>query len=51
MKNPLEDININLNQNLWGLIVSFASLGTSEYFKLYVLFRFSFIIAVIMTLS
>jgi len=51
MNNPVEDVKINLNQNLWGLIVSFAALGASEYFKLCTLFWFSFVVAVIMTLS
>lgn len=32
MKNPVDDVKMKLNQNLWGLIVSFAALGASEYF-------------------
>lgn len=49
--NPTESFKINLNQNLWGLIVSYISLGTAEYFELCTLFWFSLIVAVIMTLS
>lgn len=49
--NPVEDVKINLNQNLWGLIIGFVSLGASEYFELCTLFWFSIVVAVIMTLS
>lgn len=49
--NPAESFKINLNQNLWGLVVSFVSLGTAEYFKLCTLFWFSVVVAVVMTLS
>jgi len=43
--------SLNLNQNLWGLIVSLGSLGAAEYFKLFYFFWFSFALTVIMTLS
>ena len=48
---PTESFKINLNQNLWGLVVSFVSLGTAEYFRLCMLFWFSVVIAVVMTIS
>jgi len=50
-ENPAESFKINLNQNLWGLVVSFISLGAAEYFKLCTLFWFSLVVAVVMTLS
>ena len=43
--------SLNLNQNLWGLIVSLGSLGAAEYFQLLYFFWFSFALTVIMTLS
>lgn len=46
-----DDFKINLNQNLWGLVVSLASLGVSEFYELCTLFWFSVVIALIMTLS
>lgn len=49
--NLLDGINPNLNQNLWGLVVSFISLGLSEYYTLCTLFWFSVIVSVIMTIS
>lgn len=49
--NPAESFKINLNQNLWGLVASFISLGAAEYFKLCTLFWFSLVVALVMTLS
>jgi hypothetical protein len=46
-----DSFKINLNQNLWGLIVSYAALGASEYFKLGVLFWFSVVVAGGLSLS
>jgi len=34
MADPASNFKINLNQNLWVLIVSFLALGASEYWKL-----------------
>ena len=51
MSNPTEQIKINLNQNLWGLIVGLSALGLAEYFALCTLFWFSAIISVIMIIS
>jgi putative effector of murein hydrolase LrgA (UPF0299 family) len=49
--NSFDGFNPNLNQNLWGLVVSLGSLGVAEYLKLSTLFWFSIVISVVMTLS
>lgn len=47
-----EDFRIRLNQNLWGgLVVGFAALGASEYFKLSTLYWFSCFVAGAMLIS
>ena len=46
-----EKIKINLNQNLWGLLISFAGLGVAEHYRLCTLYWFSFLCAVIMIIS
>ncbi len=46
-----DQFKINLNQNLWGVVVAFGSLGASEYFHLSTLFWFSTVVAGIMVLS
>jgi len=51
MANPVENFKINLNQNLWVLVVSFGFLGAAEYYNLSVLFWFSVIPAVAMVVS
>ena len=51
MTSAPEPFKINLNQNLWGLIVAFSALGTAEYFKLGTLFWFAVVVSVIMVLS
>lgn len=51
MGNPEDNFKINLNQNLWGLVVGLVSLGTAEHFCLPRLLVFSCIITSIMTLS
>jgi hypothetical protein len=51
MNGPHDVFRINLNQNLWGLIVAFVSLGSAEYFNLGNLFWFAFALAVIMMVS
>lgn len=35
-----DDIKIKINQNLWALFISFATLGASEYYDLKVLLKF-----------
>jgi hypothetical protein len=51
MSNATEQFKINLNQNLWGLIVSFGALGAAEYYKLCTLFWFSVAVSAIMVIS
>lgn len=46
-----DQFKINLNQNLWGLVVAFGALGVAEYFHLCTLFWFSAVLAGIMILS
>lgn len=48
----IEDkFNVNLNQNLWGLVVCYASLGVAEHWRLCTLFWLSVISSAGMTLS
>jgi len=51
MGSPADNFKINLNQNLWGLLVSFGFLGAAEYYELCVLFWFSVIPAAAMVIS
>ena len=51
MAGSLDNFKINLNQNLWGLLVSFGFLGVAEYFHLCVLFWFSIVPAAAMVIS
>ena len=51
MSNPAEQFKINLNQNLWGLVVGLVALGAAEHFQLNTLFWFSFAISLIMSVS
>ncbi len=51
MDNPAEPFKINLNQNLWGLVVGLSGLGVAEQFRLPTLFWFSVIVSIIMVLS
>ncbi len=46
-----ENIKVKLNQNLWGLLLSFVGLGAAEYYHLCTLYWFSLVVSVIMTLS
>lgn len=46
-----DNFKINLNQNLWGLLVSLGFLGTAEYLNLRVLFWFSVVPASTMVIS
>ena len=48
---PTEPFKINLNQNLWGLMVGLGTLGVAEYFKLCTLFWFAVVVSVIMVSS
>jgi hypothetical protein len=51
MTNLADDFKINLNQNLWGLVVALISLGLSEHLALRVLFWFAVVLVSLMTLS
>jgi hypothetical protein len=46
-----DKFNVNLNQNLWGLVVAYAALGVGEHWCLPWLFKLSRIAAIIMTAS
>jgi len=48
---PTESFKINLNQNLWGLIVSFTALGAADYYDLSTLFCLALIVSLVMTIS
>jgi hypothetical protein len=51
MKKLVEQLKINPNQNLLGLVVSFGALGVAEYYELCVLFWLSIIISIVMVIS
>lgn len=51
MSNPGEQFKINLNQNLWGLVVGLVGLGVAEHLSLCTLFWFAVVVSVIMALS
>jgi len=51
MSNPAEQFKINLNQNLWGLVVGLSALGIAERFELCTLFWFSCVVSSIMVIS
>lgn len=51
MSIPTEQFKINLNQNIWGLLVGLSSLGIAEHFHLKTLFWFAVVISSIMLLS
>lgn len=49
---PVEDkFYINLNQNLWGLVVAYAALGVAEHWGLRWLFRLSLVVAIGLSIS
>ncbi|MDD5759348.1 MAG: hypothetical protein PHI06_09715 [Desulfobulbaceae bacterium] len=51
MGNGTEQFKINLNQNLWGLLVGFAALGGAEHYKLNTLYCLSGVVSLIMVIS
>jgi len=51
MASAAETFKINLNQNLWGLVVAYAALGAAEHWALKRLGYLSFIMTIGMTLS
>ena len=48
---PHEPFKINLNQNLWGLLLSLAALGFAEHYHLQTLYGFSVVVSIVMTAS
>lgn len=46
-----QDFKINLNQNLWGLLVGLVAMGAAEHYNLCTLFWFSVVVSSIMILS
>lgn len=51
MASPEDQFKINLNQNLWGLVITLLALGAAEYFDLCTLFWFAVVLSTIMALS
>ena len=51
MTSASDQFKINLNQNLWGLVVGLGALGAAEYFDLRTLFWFTVVVSAIMVLS
>ncbi len=51
MSSTAESFKINLNQNLWGLLLAFGFLGIAEYYELCALFWLSLFVAVVMIVS
>jgi len=51
MSSVNEAFKINLNQNLWGLLVALVALGTSEHFQLHTLYWISLAVSGVMTVS
>lgn len=46
-----DNFKINLNQNIWILIVSLIALGISEYYNLCTLYYFGFFLSIIASVS
>jgi len=46
-----EPIKINLNQNLWGLLVTLITLGAAEYFELCTLYLFGLGLSILASIS
>jgi hypothetical protein len=51
MSGLAEQFKININQNLWGLAVSFGALGAAENYDLCALFWLSVVASAIMVAS
>ncbi len=51
MSSAAEQFKINLNQNLWGLVIGLSGLGAAEHYRLCALFWFSVAVCIIMLLS
>ncbi|SIT13453.1 hypothetical protein SAMN05421761_1207 [Belliella pelovolcani] len=46
-----DNFKINLNQNLWGLLLALLTLGTAEYFRLCTLYWFGIILSSLTSIS
>jgi hypothetical protein len=46
-----DNFKINLNQNLWGLVLALGALGASERYNLPTLYKFATAISIVMSLS
>ncbi len=46
-----DKVYVKLNQNLWGLVVSYAGVGLSERYGFHQLWWLSFIVAIAMSIS
>ncbi len=51
MSDVSKEFKINLNQNLWGVLVGLLGLGIAEYYELCTLFWFAVVISLIMAVS
>lgn len=51
MSDLTENFKINLNQNLWGLLVCLGFVGAAEYYNLCVLLWLSVVPAIVMIVS
>jgi len=50
-ENITDKFQINLNQNLWGLVVAYGSLGAAERWGLKNLIGLSTILSIVLTIS
>ncbi len=48
---PTDKFKINLNQNLWGLVISYAAVGLSQRYGFHELWWLAFVMSCAMTLS
>lgn len=46
-----DNFKINLNQNLWGLLLTLLTLGTAEYFELCTLYWFGLVLSGLTSIS
>jgi hypothetical protein len=46
-----DNFKINLNQNLWGLLLTLLTLGTAEYFELSTLYWFGLVLSILASIS
>lgn len=51
MTDAQDQCKVNLNQNLWDVVVGLIAMGAGERYRLYTLYWFSAVVSVIMLLS